>query len=86
MAGSMRSEGPTRDALISTSLSAGGNVFVGQFSLTRQLAQFDIDTVEGMVRDEQTGQTRCSTKSVDVSFQRSLDDWPTCGSVPCRTY
>ena len=57
MAGSMRSEGPTRDALISTSLSAGRNIYVGQFSLTRQLAQFDIDTVEGMVRDEQTGQT-----------------------------
>ena len=49
MAGSMRSEGPTRDALISTSLSAGRHIYLGQCSLTRQLAQFDIDTVEGMV-------------------------------------
>ena len=30
--------------------------------------------------------TRCSTKFRGCTLQRSLDDWPTCGSVPCRAY
>ena len=30
--------------------------------------------------------TRCSTKFRGCTLQRSLDDWPTCGSVPRRAY
>ena len=43
------SEGPTYDAWISTSPDAGKNIFLGQFSSTRRLAQFDTDAVEVMV-------------------------------------
>ena len=49
VAGSRRSEGPTRDAWISTCPDARRNIYVGQVSPTRRLAQFDIAAVKDMV-------------------------------------
>ena len=49
MAGSRRSEGLTRDAWISTSPDSGRNIYVGQVSPTRRLAQVDIATEEDTV-------------------------------------